>query len=123
MPINSGVGSGLGGNIQVQFKDFGVRLAFLPFVEDGETIRLTVDPEVSSIDFSLGTTLVPGGSPVPGLNIRRSHTTVELKEGETLAIAGLMVHTASVHAVTKVAPAPRSRRERCCDMSVLAHRK
>jgi len=90
VPINSGVGSGLGGNIQVQFKDFGVRLAFLPFVEDGETIRLTVDPEVSSIDFSLGTTLVPGGSPVPGLNIRRSHTTVELKEGETLAIAGLM---------------------------------
>jgi pilus assembly protein CpaC len=90
VPINSGVGSGIGGNIQVQFKDFGVRLAFLPFVEDGDTIRLTVDPEVSSIDFTLGTTLVPGGSPVPGLNIRRSHTTVELKQGETLAIAGLM---------------------------------
>ncbi|WP_165252718.1 type II and III secretion system protein family protein [Paludisphaera soli] len=90
VPINSGVGSGIGGNIQVQFKDFGVRLAFLPFVEDGETIRLTVDPEVSSIDFALGTTLVPGGSQVPGLNIRRSHTTVELKQGETLAIAGLM---------------------------------
>jgi pilus assembly protein CpaC len=76
--------------VQVEFKDFGVRLAFLPIVEDGETIRLTVDPEVSSIDFSLGTTLVPGGSPVPGLNIRRSHTTVELRQGETLAIAGLM---------------------------------
>lgn len=91
VPINSGLGGGVGGgNVQVQFKDFGVRLAFLPFVEDGETIRLTVDPEVSSIDFSLGTTLVPGGTPVPGLNIRRSHTTVELKQGETLAIAGLM---------------------------------
>ncbi|WP_165069018.1 type II and III secretion system protein family protein [Paludisphaera rhizosphaerae] len=91
VPVNSGLGGGVGGgNVQVEFKDFGVRLAFLPTVEDGETIRLTVDPEVSSIDFSLGTTLVPGGSPVPGLNVRRSHTTVELKQGETLAIAGLM---------------------------------
>ena len=59
-------------------------------VLDGETIRLTVDPEVSSVDFSLATTLVPGGSPVPGLNVRKSHTTVELKQGDTLAIAGLM---------------------------------
>lgn len=91
VPVNSGLGGGVGGgNVQVEFKDFGVRLAFLPIVEDGETIRLTVDPEVSSIDFSLGTTLVPGGSPVPGLNVRRSHTTVELRQGETLAIAGLM---------------------------------
>ncbi|MDG3004742.1 type II and III secretion system protein family protein [Paludisphaera mucosa] len=91
VPVNSGLGGGVGGgNVQVEFKDFGVRLAFLPIIEDGETIRLTVDPEVSSIDFSLGTTLVPGGSPVPGLNIRRSHTTVELRQGETLAIAGLM---------------------------------
>ncbi|WP_337172925.1 pilus assembly protein N-terminal domain-containing protein [Paludisphaera sp.] len=91
VPVNSGMGGGIGGgNVQVEFKDFGVRLAFLPIVEDGETIRLTVDPEVSSIDFSLGTTLVPGGSPVPGLNVRRSHTTVELRQGETLAIAGLM---------------------------------
>jgi len=91
VPVNSGLGGGVGGgNVQVQFKDFGVRLAFLPIIEDGETIRLTVDPEVSTIDFTLGATLVPGGSPVPGLNIRRSHATVELKQGETLAIAGLM---------------------------------
>lgn len=91
VPVNSGLGGGVGGgNVQVQFKDFGVRLAFLPIIEDGETIRLTVDPEVSTPDFSLATTLVPGGSPVPGLNTRTSHTTVELKQGETLAIAGLM---------------------------------
>ena len=51
---------------------------------------MTVDPEVSSVDYSVATTLVPGGSPVPGLNVRSSHTTVELKQGETLAIAGLM---------------------------------
>ncbi|WP_435011131.1 type II and III secretion system protein family protein [Tundrisphaera lichenicola] len=84
----SGV-SGAGG-ISVQYKDFGVRLSFLPLIQDNETIRLTVDPEVSSIDFSIGTTLVPGGTPTPGLNTRNSHTTVELRQGETLAIAGLM---------------------------------
>ncbi len=51
-------------------------------------VRLAVDPEVSSIDFSIGTTI--NGTTVPGLNIRRSHTVVEMKEGQTLAIAGLM---------------------------------
>lgn len=93
VPSFSGVGSGSptgGGTSGTQFKEFGVRLAFLPIILDGETIRLTVDPEVSSVDPTLATTLVPGGSPVPGLNVRKSHTTVELRQGETLAIAGLM---------------------------------
>ena len=93
VPTFSGVGAGNvggGGSSSTQFKKFGVQLAFLPLIQDNETIRLTVDPEVSSVDFSVATTLVPGGSPVPGLNTRSSHTTVELKQGETLAIAGLM---------------------------------
>jgi pilus assembly protein CpaC len=91
VPVQNSVGgSGGTGGISVQFKEFGVRLAFLPIILEDDTIRLTVDPEVSSIDFTLGTTLVPGGTPVPGLNTRKSHTTVELKQGETLAIAGLM---------------------------------
>ena len=47
-------------------------------------------PEVSTIDFTLGTTLVQGGRPVPGLNTRRTETTVELEQGQTLAIAGLL---------------------------------
>jgi len=93
VPTFSGVGSGStsgGGTSSTQFKNFGVQLAFLPLIQDDDTIRLTVDPEVSSIDYSVATTLVPGGSPVPGLSVRKSHTTVELKQGETLAIAGLM---------------------------------
>jgi pilus assembly protein CpaC len=45
---------------------------------------------VSTIDFSLGTTLVVGGDPVPGLNTRRANTTVELRPGQTLAMAGLL---------------------------------
>lgn len=92
VPIPMGMGAGelgIGAGVP-QFKQFGVRLAFLPIIEDGETIRLTVDPEVSTVDFSLGVSIVPGGTPIPGLNKRTSHTTVELKQGETLAIAGLM---------------------------------
>jgi pilus assembly protein CpaC len=54
----------------VQFKEFGVRLGFIPYIEDDEVLRLTVAPEVSEVDFSVATTLVPGGSPVPGLTQR-----------------------------------------------------
>jgi pilus assembly protein CpaC len=67
-----------------------VHLNFLPVILDNDVVRLTVDPEVSSIDFTIGTTLVAGGSPVPGLNTRKAHTTVELQPGQTLAIAGLL---------------------------------
>ena len=83
--------SGAGGGpatITIQYKPFGVALRFIPFIIDGDTIRLSVDPEVSSVDFSLGIQL--SGTSVPGLNVRNAHTIVELKEGQTLAIAGLM---------------------------------
>jgi pilus assembly protein CpaC len=84
------VQTGLSGAVQVQWKDFGVQLNFVPFILDDESIRLQVAPEVSTIDESLGTTLVVGGDPVPGVNTRRVDTTVELKEGETLVLAGLL---------------------------------
>ncbi|MEN9554557.1 MAG: Type secretion system protein precursor [Planctomycetota bacterium] len=83
--------SGAGGGtptVTIEYKKFGVQLAFVPYVIDGDLIRMEVDPEVSSIDFSMGTEL--SGVRVPGLNTRRSHTTVEMREGQTLAIAGLM---------------------------------
>jgi pilus assembly protein CpaC len=88
VPVPQG-GAGLG-QTTVQFKDFGVQLNFVPIILDDEVIRLEVRPEVSTIDESLGTTLVVGGDRVPGLNTRRVHTTVEMREGETLALAGLM---------------------------------
>ena len=83
--------SGAGGGppaITIEYKKFGVQLAFVPYILDGGIIRMEVDPEVSSIDFALGTEI--SGVQVPGLNTRRSHTTVEMKEGQTLAIAGLI---------------------------------
>jgi pilus assembly protein CpaC len=82
--------SGLGGQVSIQYKDFGVQLRFTPTIIDEETIRLNVAPEVSTIDQTLGTTLVPGGVPTPGINTRKVNTTVEMREGETLALAGLL---------------------------------
>lgn len=77
-------------SVTIQFKDFGVKLDFTPYVLDDRRIRLKVAPEVSSIDASLGTTIVPGGDPVPGISTRRAETTVDLHQGHTLAIAGLL---------------------------------
>lgn len=90
VPQQSGGINGTSAPITVQFREFGVRLAFLPTILDGDVIRLSVNPEVSTIDPALGTTLVAGGSPVPGLSTRRAQTTVELRQGQTLAVAGLL---------------------------------
>jgi len=83
--------SGAGGGpatITIQYKKFGVQLSFIPYILDDDVIRLSVDPEVSSIDFGLG--IEVSGTRVPGLNTRNAHTVVELREGQTLAMAGLM---------------------------------
>jgi pilus assembly protein CpaC len=90
VPVPQVSSSGVAPTVTVRFKEFGVRLGFVPQVLDQETLRLTVAPEVSEIDFTIAVTLVQGGSPVPGLNVRRSYTTVEMKHGQTLAIAGLL---------------------------------
>ncbi len=83
-------GGGASNSVTVDFREFGVRLDFLPFILEEERIRLSVTPEVSTIDRTLGTTLVAGGDSVPGLNTRRANTTVELRPGQTLALAGLL---------------------------------
>ncbi len=75
-------------NITIVFKNFGVQLDFTPYVLDDKRIRLHVAPEVSSIDFSLGTTV--NNTTVPGLSTRRAQTTVEMQQGQTLALAGLL---------------------------------
>jgi pilus assembly protein CpaC len=90
VPVPQSRTAGEATSVTVVFREFGVRLSFLPIIQDGDMVRLTVDPEVSAIDQSLSTTLVSDGSPVPGLSTRRAHTTVELKPGQTLAIAGLL---------------------------------
>ena len=84
------VQSGLAATPTIQYKDFGVQLRFVPTILDEDTIRLAVAPEVSTIDESLGTTIIEGGTPTPGIITRRVNTTVEMHQGETLALAGML---------------------------------
>lgn len=79
---------GNAGLVTIEYRSFGVQLTFVPYIIDGDTIRLSVAPEVSSIDFAAG--VVIQGTAVPGLATRRTSTVVELREGQTLAISGIL---------------------------------
>ena len=85
---NGGGGGGGGNAITVEFKPFGVSLAFTPTVLGDRVISMIIEPEVSSIDPSASITI--NGLVVPGLQTRRASTTVELRDGESFAIAGLI---------------------------------
>jgi pilus assembly protein CpaC len=74
--------------ITVEFKEFGVGLSFTPTVTSKDAINLELSAEVSAIDPSVSTTL--GLITVPGLKVRRTNTTVELRDGQSFAIAGLI---------------------------------
>jgi len=86
-PTIQGGASGVG-QITIQFKEFGVRLNFLPVITPRGTIRLTVSPEVSSLDYANG--LSVSGYTVPGLATRRVQTEIELQDGQSFVIAGLL---------------------------------
>jgi pilus assembly protein CpaC len=75
------------GQVSVTFKEFGFRLYFTPTVA-GDTIRLRVRPEVSTLDFPNGILL--SGFRIPALATRRAETEVELRDGQSFAIAGLL---------------------------------
>ncbi len=78
---------GATGTVTVQFKEFGIRLNFKPTIA-GDVIRLKVAPEVSALDFANGVSL--GGFRIPALTTRRAATDVELRDGQSFAIAGLL---------------------------------
>jgi pilus assembly protein CpaC len=86
------IAQGSGGNIaiSVQYKEFGVRLSFTPTVI-GNRVHLKVKPEVSTLDYSNGVVLQ--GFRIPALSTRRTDTELELIDGQTFAIAGLMNNT------------------------------
>lgn len=75
------------GNVSVTYKEFGIRLRFRPTIA-GDQIRLRVRPEVSTLDFANGVTL--GGFRIPALQTRYAETEVELRDGQSFAIAGLL---------------------------------
>ena len=84
-------GGAAAGSVTIQFKEFGIRLSFTPTVLGGDLIHLKVRPEVSSLDFSNAVSIQ--GFRIPALSTRRADTEVELRDGQTFAIAGLLNNT------------------------------
>jgi len=76
------------GAVTIQFRPFGVRLDFVGHIAADDTIRLQVAPEVSSLDFTNALTI--SGFTVPAISTRRAETEIELKDGQSFGIAGLL---------------------------------
>lgn len=92
--------------ITIEFKKFGVGLAFTPTVLSSGIINLKIEPEVSEIDPN--NTLVVNDTTIPGLVTRRAKTTVELRDGQSFAIAGLLQsnHTKSARQLPWIGQVP-----------------
>ncbi len=88
IPVAQNNSGGNGPVLSIEFKQFGVSLGFVPTVLADNTINLRVRPEVSSIDPASSVSL--NGITVPGLQTRRANTVIELRDGESFAIAGLL---------------------------------
>lgn len=74
--------------VTIVFKEYGIRLNFKPTIIDEDHIRLELEPEVSSIDFSNGVKF--DGFLIPALRTRRAKTGIELRDGQSFALAGLL---------------------------------
>jgi pilus assembly protein CpaC len=88
-PVIQGISGGAGfGSITIQFKPYGVKLEFVANIQDDNTIRLKVAPEVSSLDYTNSITI--SGFTMPAIQTRRAETEIELKDGQSFGIAGLL---------------------------------
>lgn len=76
------------GAVTISFREFGIRINFLPVITPRGTIQMRVAPEVSALDFANAVTFQ--GSTVPALSTRRVETNVELESGQSFVIAGLL---------------------------------
>jgi pilus assembly protein CpaC len=84
---------GNNGAVTIQFKEYGVRLNFKPTIIDEDHIRLELEPEVSTLDFANGVRFE--GFVIPALRSRRARTGVELRDGQSFALAGLLDNSES----------------------------
>lgn len=104
VPIVQG-GSGQN-SVSIIFKEYGVRLNFKPTIIDEDHIRLELEPEVSTIDFANGVKF--DGFLIPALRTRRAKTGVELRDGQSFALAGLLdnIETKSLSKVPVIGDIP-----------------
>jgi len=93
------VPSSASNNISIQYKEFGVKLQLTPTILSDERIALKVAPEASDLDYSNGVTI--SGITVPALRTRRADTMVELADGESFVIGGLVSRN-TMSSVSKV---------------------
>jgi len=87
-PVVQGGGAGTLPTVTIQFREFGVKLYFTPALTPEGTIHLKVRPEVSSLDYSNALTF--SGYTIPALTTQRVEAEMELKDGQSFAIAGLV---------------------------------
>ena len=87
-PIPIVQGGGALSTVSIVFKEYGVRLNFKPTIIDEDHIRLELEPEVSTLDFANGVRF--DGFVIPALRTRRAKTGVELRDGQSFALAGLL---------------------------------
>lgn len=90
-PVVEGTGSSTA--ISIQFRPYGVKVEFTPTVNADGTIRLKLSPEVSTLDFSNAVTI--SGFTVPALSTRRAETEVEIQDGQSFIVSGLLDHRAT----------------------------
>ncbi len=87
-PIPVLQGGGNSGAVTIQFREFGIKLLFTPLITENHTIKLHLKQEVSQLDFANGVTI--SGFTIPALSTRRAETDVEMGEGQSFVIAGLV---------------------------------
>lgn len=87
-PVVQGSANGGGPTVTIEFKEYGIRLNFIPTLTPRGTIRLQVSPEVSSLDFNNAVEI--SGFQVPAIAVRRVRTEIELDKGQSFAIGGLL---------------------------------
>jgi pilus assembly protein CpaC len=92
--VVQGGASGTVPTVTIQFQPYGVKLEFTGIVNDDGTIRLKVAPEVSTLDYS--NAIVISGFTLPAIQTRKAETEVELKDGQSFGIAGLLDQRATI---------------------------
>jgi pilus assembly protein CpaC len=91
-PVVQG-GTGNSTAVSIQFRPYGVKVDFTPTVNADGSIRIKLSPEVSTLDYSNAVTI--SGFTIPALSTRRADTEVEIKDGESFAVSGLLDHRAT----------------------------